>query len=632
MKKMTGTSMDLTQDNIGKLQQLFPEVFTEGRINYEKLRLVLGDDIENKEERYAFTWHGKAQSMRLAQTPTLGTLRPDKTSSKAWNETNNVYIEGDNLEVLKLLQIAYFGKIKTIYIDPPYNTGNDFVYKDDFKDNIQNYKSITGQATRSNPETSGRYHTDWLNMMYPRLKLARNLLIEDGLIFISIDENEIVNLRKMCDEIFGEENFVSQIIVQSNKRGQTYKDIAKTHEYLLIYSKSGHAEIHELPKTDGQLPFTDEKGPFDLWELRNRNPKFGRHNRPNLYFPIFVSPSLKDGNGYHKISLQESKEFSNAVYPKNSEGKDSCWRWSKDKIKSTDICSPTAVLIAKQRRDGEWNIYEKSRKATTKPKSIWDETDVINEQGTIELGVLGLASYFDHPKPLGLIKKILYISTDADSEDIVLDFFSGSSTVADAIIQLNAEDGGNRRFIMVQLPEALAENSDAHNAGFNNICEIAKERIRRAGDKIIIETEKRELDTGFKVFKLDSSNLKRWDSEFGNLEEHLFAAQYNILEGRSQGDLLYEIMIKQGISLNAEIREVKIGRKTLYDIGRGALLIFLEDNIDLRDINEIVKQKSSFMDSKVVFRDSGFADDTVKTNAIQILKQAGIKEDHVRSV
>ncbi|OUM86197.1 site-specific DNA-methyltransferase [Parageobacillus thermoglucosidasius] len=629
MEKLDGKSMDIVKANIEVLKQLFPEVVTEGKIDFEKLKLILGEEIETRNEKYEFTWHGKTQAMKLAQTPSTGTLRPDKASSKNWDTTENLYIEGDNLEVLKLLQKSYFGKIKMIYIDPPYNTGKDFVYKDDFHDNIKNYKEITQQTTKANTETSGRFHTDWLNMMYPRLKLARNLMREDGFIFVSINDSEQANLKKMMDEVFGEDQFFAQIIVQSNKRGQTYKDIANTHEYLLVYSKSDKSSLFEILKDDDSLPYEDKIGKFDLWELRNRNPKFGKHNRPNLYFPIYVSPSLKDENGYSRISLKRTEEYCIEVYPKNSQGKESCWRWSANKIiEDGHLDSDCPTIVAKQKQNGDWNIYEKSRKITTKPKSLWSETEVINEQGTIELGALGLGAYFDHPKPVNLVKKILTISSEKD--DIILDFFSGSATTAHAVMQLNAEDGGKRKFIMVQLPEKTDEKSEAYKAGYKNICEIGKERIRRAGEKIVQETGKTDLDIGFKVFKLDSSNVKTWDPDFGNLEQTLFDLQDNIKEDRTKEDLLYEILLKIGLPLTIPIEEIDYNGKTIYNVAYGSVLVCLEDDIDLDIVQEMLKYQSEHMPPKVIFKESGFISDAVKTNAIQTLKKHGITD--VRSV
>ena len=628
-------SLDLVADNIAKLTALFPEILTEGadgnkRVDWEALRELLGESVEDKEERYQFTWHGKAQARRLAQTPSLGTLRPCVAESKRWNNTQNLFIEGDNLEVLKLLQKSYHQRVKMIYIDPPYNTGKDFIYPDNYRDNIANYLELTGQSDGgrkmgTNTETSGRYHTNWLNMMYPRLKLARNLLRDDGVIFISIDDTEVANLRKLCDEIFGEENFVSVIVIQSNKRGQTYKDIAKTHEYLLVYGKSDEMEIGELEKGDDSLPYQDSKGKYDLWELRNRNPKFGRHNRPNLYFPVYICPEELDEIGYAKISTEKSNKFRIAAFPKNSEGVDSCWRWSQKKINASDITSQAPIVVAKQKRDGEWNIYEKSRKNTTKAKTIWDDISVISEQGTTQLGELGLKGIFDHPKPVDLIKKTLQISTKDD--DLLLDFFSGSAATAHAVMALNAEDSGNRKFIMVQLPEPTDKPD------YPTIADIGKERIRRAGDKILADKGGIiNLDVGFKVFKLDSTNIKPWDVAFDTLEQDILTYADSIKSDRSAEDVLYEILLKYGLDLSLPISTHTLAGKTVYSIG-GVLVVCLDHAITLETVEAIAKLKAEWQPEtamRVVFRDSGFADDVVKVNAVQILKQAGI--DDVRSV
>ncbi len=624
MEKMSGASKDLTRENIQKLKALFPEVFAEGKIDIDKLRLVLGDDVETKEERYSFTWHGKAQAMKLAQTPSLGTLCPDKQSSKNWDITKNLYFEGDNLEVLKLLQSAYFGKIKMIYIDPPYNTGKDFVYKDDFRDNIKNYKEITNQVKQTNTETSGRYHTDWLNMMYPRLKLAKNLLRRDGVIFISIDDTELTNLKKICDEIFGEESYIATISVVNNFSGRSDdKFIATANDYLLMYQGGGF-ETYGVPLPEeyfDQYTEVDDNGRyFRLQGLRKRGKGARRIDRPKMFYPFFVDPETQ------RVYLAKEKDDFIEVLPKLSDGTDGRWRWGVETAKQR------LDLLAGRKVTGrdEWDVFEidyadiDGNLKTIKPKSLWIGSEFSSDTGTRNYKELMRGIDFTSPKPTYLIKYCLAQSTS--SNDIVLDFFSGSATTADAVMQQNADDGGNRRFILVQLPEPTDDPV------YTNICEIGKERIRRAGGKITQEVDNCQVDVGFKVFKLDSSNLKLWNPDYDNLEDHLFNMQNNLVDGRCQEDLLYEILLKQGIDITIDIKEVDINGKKMFDVGLGALLIFLENNVLLDDVNELVKCKSEFMDTKVVFRDSGFADDTVKTNAIQILKQAGIKEDHIRSV
>lgn len=642
-------SADILAHNLSQLNALFPEAFADGRIQFETLRQLLGGAVDESEEKYGLNWHGKRLARQISLTPSTGTLRPCPDESTEWDSTQNLMIEGDNLEVLKLLQKSYAGKVKLIYIDPPYNTGNDFVYPDNFRNGIANYLELTGQADggvkmATNTETSGRFHTDWLNMMYPRLRLSRSLLSPDGVIFVSCDDNEVQRLRDLLDEIFGEDNFFSQIIVQSNKRGQTYKDIAKTHEYLLVYGRSEETTLFELAKEGGSLPYEDKLGKFDLWELRNRNPKFGRHNRANLYFPIYVSPTDKDSNGYSKISLEKSERFNVEVTPKNSEGKDGCWRWSKQKILAEDCTSECAVVVGRQKRDGEWNIYEKSRKSTTKAKSLWDETGVISEQGTIELGNLGLKGAFDHPKPLALMEKI--VSIGMGENDLALDFFAGSGTTAHAIMAKNANDHGTRRFIMVQLPEPLEVKNKEQEQAISyceklgkpkNIAELTKERLRRAGAKIREECPMFSGDNGFRVFRLDESNIRVWSPDASNLAETLLDHHEHILDGRTEADIVYELLLKLGLDLCVPIDSRAIAGKTVGAVGRGVLMLCLAETIAAEEVEALAagivawhKELAPAGDSTVVFRDSAFADDVAKTNMAAILAQNGL--ENVRSL
>ncbi|WP_075980769.1 site-specific DNA-methyltransferase [Bacillus massilinigeriensis] len=612
MEKLDGKSLDLTKENINALKQLFPEVVTEGKIDFEKLKFVLGEEIETNKERYEFTWHGKAQSLKLAQTPSTGTLRPDKESSKNWDTTENLYIEGDNLEVLKLLQKSYFGKVKMIYIDPPYNTGHDFVYKDDFRDNVKNYKQITNQTTKSNSETNGRYHTDWLNMMYPRLKLARNLLREDGVIFISIDNNEIHNLRKACDEIFGQENFVEEIIWK-NKYGSGAKTKAfiEVHEYILCYSKTPINNItSELGETErAKYVKKDEK--YELRGGYRTQPLMTKSlgDRPNLVYPVY----------YNGVEIWPEKQ----------------WVWSKERM---EAAIKDNLVEFKQKNDGTYTIESKAylkdvhgNMRRGKPLSLLNGP--FNQDGTSEIRELFNGhSPFDFVKPSKLIRDLLSneINDKVDKEFIVVDFFSGSSTTAHAVMKLNAEDNGKRKFIMIQLPELTDEKSEAYKAGYKNICEIGKERIRRAGDKVVADTEKTDLDIGFKVFKLDSSNVKLWDPDNENLEQNLFDLQDNIKKDRSKEDLLFEILLKIGVPLTTPIEEVNVNGKVIYNVGFGSVLLCLEDEIELDTVRVLIKLKPEDFDVKVIFKETGFLDDSVKTNAIQTLKKNGITD--VRSV
>lgn len=634
-------SADIVDDNVEQLKVLFPDAVKEGKIDFDVLKQLLGSAVDERDEKYGLNWFGKRKARQLALTPSTGTLRPCPEDSVDWDTTENLMIEGDNLEVLKLLQKSYASKIKLIYIDPPYNTGKDFVYPDNFRDSIRSYKEITGQLEggrpiSSNTDTSGRYHTDWMNMMYPRLRIARELLRSDGLIFASCDDNEVQRLRFMLDEVFGEDNFASQLIIQSNKRGQTYKDVAKMHEYVLVYGKSDEATLFELAKVGDALPFEDAIGRFDLWELRNRNPKFGKHNRPNLYYPIYVSPNDHDANGYSKIALERSAQFSVPVTPQNSEGVDGCWRWSKEKIRTVDCSSPTAVVVGRQKRDGEWNIYEKSRKSTTKPKSIWDDNAFISEQGTIELGDLGLKDAFDHPKPLGLMRKI--VSIGMEQGDIAMDFFAGSATTAHAVMAENSADAGSRKFIVVQLPETIDANSKEQTAAAQvcsklkrplNLAELTKERLRRAAKKIKAENPMFSGDTGFKVFKLDTSNIREWDPNREDIAGSLDESVEHLRADRTEEDVLFELLLKMNLELTVAISSKTIAGKTVHNIGAGTIMACLDRKISNKDVEKLAlgianwhKQLAPTGETVVIFRDGAFADDVAKTNLTAILEQA----------
>lgn len=563
----------LAQDLLEQLKQLIPEAIADGKINWETFKEILGEHLEEESvEHFGLNWTGKRQARQLASMPSKGTLVPMPGEGIDEETTGNIFIEGDNLEVLKILQKSYAGRIKLIYIDPPYNTGNDFIYKDDFREPLNDYLKKTNQSDEegnlltSNPKSGGRFHSNWLNMMYPRLRLAKNLLTDDGLIFISIDDNEVHNLRQILNEFFGEENFVAQIIIQSNKRGQTYKQISKTHEYLICYANEPDAEIRELEKESSILQYTDMVGMYDIRELRNRNPKFGSFNRPNLFFPIYVSSNIKDKDGFHAISLEYSEEFCIEVFPLNSEGKESCWRWGKPKISQQNLFDVTkAPLVSKQRRDKGWNIYEKYRKTTYKAKSIWEENEVISEQGTIDLKEIGLKGFFDFPKPVHLIKKLITLGSEED--DLVLDFFAGSGTLAQALLELNSLDGGKRKFICVQTPDKYYEESEAQKAGFTTISDVSKERIRRVIEKVKQEISRQlnpredQQDLGFKVYKLDHSNLKIWeDCKSANVQvvqQSFLEFQVRLVEGWTEDKVITEVQLLEGFLLDSRINKVE---------------------------------------------------------------------------
>ena len=647
---MNGYSQTPKEERIEKLKAIMPEIFDEGKIDWEKLRAVLGDDVDIADERYRLNWAGKSDAFRVMQEASAATLVPSREESVGFDNTQNIFIEGENMEVLKVLQKSYFGKIKMIYIDPPYNTGNDsFIYPDRFAESREEYMRRVGDKDddgymlrdgmfRKNSKENGQYHSNWLNMMMPRLYLAKSLLREDGVIFVSIDDNEVHNLRLLMNEIFGEENFFAQVIIRANSRGQTYKQIAKTHEYILIYTKNDQTELFELEKDteNSDLNLIDDISNFNIRELRNRNPKFGRHNRPFLFYPIYVNPNIIDKDGFSPVSLSASDDYIIKIEPFNSTGKESCWRWGVTKS-SVNICANTlkSNLVAKKKADGNYNIYEKYRKTTYKPKSIWDDNSFLTETGTIEVKQLGFNNEFDFPKPISLVSQIVKLA--ADDEDIIMDFFAGSGTTAHAVMQLNREDGGNRKYICVQLPEPCDENSEAAKAGYATIADISKERIRRAGAKIRAEIgaeqkkKKGQLefddalsakmpDLGFKVFKLADSNFKQWCKIRGS-ETEIWKWQVRefvdpVAKNATVGNMVYELLLKSGKDLNSTIEH----KGDYYVVNDGELVLMLESATQ-----ETVDAVLAASPKKVIALDRLFeGNDQLKTNTVLQMKDAGI--------
>ena len=612
MRKLTGESMNITEENLKAMQQLFPEAFEEGKIDFDVLRQLLGDFVDDEQERYSFKWNGKGKALRLSQTPSMGTLRPCKEESKDWDNTENLYIEGDNLEVLKLLQKSYYGKVKMIYIDPPYNTGGDFVYKDNFHDNIQNYKEVTGQVDGegnkidTNTESNGRFHTDWLNMMYPRLRLARNLLSNDGVMFISIDYNENYNLREICDSIFGDNGFVGEIYWESKTKSQntitSYNKLQPKAEMILVYSKQDKRRFNLISRGEKEYNLKDENGEYreHILEVMNAN---GVRGRETMIFDI--------SDGVATVSLEDGKQ----------------WQLGQDQVATYknrgDLFIRDDKVVIKMRPDDErneltdpfWGFFSKELGTAESAKK--ELTSIIGKHG------------FETVKPVDIIKRLVYHGTE--KEDIILDFFSGSGTIGNAVIQLNAEDGGHRNFIMVQLPEPTKKDSEAYKAGYKNICEIGKERIRRAGDKIKAEAGDKaaDLDIGFKVFKLDSSNLQKWNPQPDDLVMTLQQATDNFLPDRTEQDVLYEIMLKMGLELTCQVEEEQAAGETVYIIGSGALMICLGQKITTAVAEAVVKLHEEYESElwQVVFRDTGFASDMDKTNVKETLKAAGLDED-----
>lgn len=623
MEKLNGQSADVIAENIDQLKTLFPEAFTEGNIDFDTLKQLLGGTVEEREEKYGLNWHGKRRARQLALTPSTGTLRPCPEESVDWDTTQNLMIEGDNLEVLKLLQKSYANKIKLIYIDPPYNTGNDFVYPDDFRDNIKNYQMLTGQIDSdgrkitSNSEASGRFHTDWLNMIYPRLKLARNLLRNDGVIFISIDDGELPGLRLVADDVFGEENFIACFIWKSrqNKDNRTVTGASIDHEYLVCYGNSIRGAARD--KSQYSNPDGDPRGD---WASANMVGIATADRRPNLHYDL-IDPATGLNYGCPEMG----------------------WRYER---------STMAKLIAENRI-----LWPASPDGRPRRKAFINELDsdftgfstivgegVFTRDGTADIDSLFEVRVFNFPKPVRLITDIL--EQGSDENDIVLDFFAGSGTTGHAAMASNAGGNINRRFILVQLPEQLdPENKEQKTAAdycdklgkFRTIAELAKERLRRASKKIKAQNPLFAGDLGFRVFKLDSSNIRAWQPNRDDLEKTLLDHAEHIVAGRSEQDILYELLLKLGLDLTVPIEQKTIAGKFVHSVGAGALLVCLSETIDRDTIEPLAqgivgwhKELKPAVDTRVVFRDSAFADDVAKTNITAILQQHGL--DDVRSL
>ena len=634
MQKITADSPeskspDLVAENITKLKELFPELLTEGEngnsVNLDVLKQLVGDQtVTDAEEKYGLNWHGKRKARQLALTPSTGTLRPCPEDSVDWGNTKNLMIEGDNLEVLKLLQKSYAGKVKLIYIDPPYNTGKDFVYPDNFKDNIKNYLELTGQTGEggnklsSNTEASGRFHTDWLNMMYPRLKLARNLLREDGLIFMSIDDNEVDNLRLLCADIFGSENFLAQIVwqkIHSTKNDARY--FSDTHEYQLVFAKNiEYAQIKLLPRTEKMdarfaNPDNDPRGPWSSGDLvANEERKDGRFE---VKGPTGASFNVPEGKHwvYSKENLLRYVQEGRIWFGKNGDAFPRLKRYLSE--------------------------VQQGRKCDT----IWLSDEVGHNQESMRevKALFDGDGVFNNPKPVRLLTRVLELSLDKDYT--VLDFFAGSGTTGHATLRQNAADSSNRRYILVQLPETLnPEDKDQKIAAdYCNkirkpltIAELTKERLRRAGRKIKEENPMFSGDTGFRVFKLDSTNIREWGPNRENLAESLEASVDHLKSNRTDDDILFELLLKLGLDLCVPMEQRTIAGKNVHSIGAGVLITCLERKIAKTEVEPIAlgiaawhQELAPAGETTVVFRDSAFADDVAKTNLSAILDQHGIK-------
>lgn len=596
LPKMNLSSMDLISERIEQLKQLLPEVATESGIDFDKLRLVLGDEVDEGAERYAFTWPGKADAIRQSQTPSMATLRPVPEDSVNWDETENLYIEGDNLEVLKLLQRSYHGRVKLIYIDPPYNTGNDFVYRDRFGDTIDNYREQAGLASQSNADTSGRYHSDWCSMIYPRLRLARELLADDGVICISMDDHEARNLRLICDEVFGEACFVAQLIWKSrqNKDNRTINGISVDHEYVLVYSKHAGMRVFRGADRDENSyknPDNDPKGP---WASANMVGLATAAARPNLHYDL-IDPATGINYGcpdkgwrYDRAGMQRLIDAGLILWPDNPNGRPRRKKYLSEL--SGDLAGYPSII-------GQ---------------------DLYTRNGSAEIKDLFDATVFDFPKPSELIREMVE-QTTSDS-DIVLDFFSGSGSCAQAVMRQNAIDGGKRAFICVQLPEVCKADSEPARYGYVNLCEIGKERIRRAGAKIAAEVEdankqlrlgeepKPVPDIGFRVLKLDESGIER--PKPGELMLDV------VKPDRSDEDIIFEMMLKWGLELTLPIEKVDAAGYPCYSVAFGELVCCLAPGLNMQVLDAIAD-----MDPRRVLMLDRNLDDTTKLNAVQAFKR-----------
>jgi len=619
MKKLTAgdpetMSPDLVAANLERLKALFPELVTEGpegaAVDVDVLKALVGDKtVTDADEKYGLNWHGKRQSRQLALTPSNGTLRPCPEESVDWDTTQNLMIEGDNLEVLKLLQKSYAGKVKLIYIDPPYNTGQDFVYPDDFRDSIRNYQEITGQIEdgrkiSSNTEASGRFHTDWLNMMYPRLKLARNLLRSDGAIFVSIDDNEVHNLRAVMDDVFGEENMVATFAWQKKDTpSNDSKSVSVTHEYIVMYARSEAFSRNLLPRTEEQL--ANYKNPDD-------DPR---------------------GDWIRSTLIRKEERIDRRYVVRNPQGRDrlpppgTSWR----------VPPETFARLEEENRiwwgqdaDGELPFQKKflsEVQSGVVPVSWWDyQFAGSNRNAKLEIRrTFGGDVPFDTPKPSSLVGRILDVATDKETGDIILDFFAGSGTTGHAVLNHNLKESGNRRFILVQLPEPTA-----HQA-YLSIADITKDRLRRVGALIHAENPLFSGDIGFRVFKLDSSNIREWEPDPNNLDQTILDYTEHVKKGRAEQDILYELLLKLGLDLCVPVEQKVISGQAVHSIGGGVLMACLSLEITREDVEPLAQGVVAWHqalapagDTTCVFRDSAFADDVAKTNLTAILNQHGL--------
>ena len=607
---------DLTAENMTRLKDLFPAAFRDGEIDLAALKQLLGvDDEGDADERYGLVWHGKRKARQIALTPSTGTLLPCPDDSVGWDRTRNLLIEGDNLEVLKLLLKSCAGTVKLIYIDPPYNTGKDFVYEDNFRDSVGNYLQVTGQGDRegkrltSNAEQSGRFHTNWLNMMYPRLKLARSFLRDDGAMFVSIDDGEVGNLRHVCDEIFGEENFVANVVWQKKyTRANDARWFSDNHDHILVYGRKKDAlQLNGLPRSEAQLksysnPDNHPNGP---WKATPLHAKSGKNTNPFTFSNgVTWAPPSGTFRRFNDASMRRMDEM------------DEIW-FGADGSQ------------VPQRK----TFLSQAKKGVT-PTTLWTYQEAgHNHEANNDLKALDLGGLFDNPKPVRLVRKMLELATAADAEHVVMDFFAGSGTTAHAVMDANEADGGNRRFICVQLPEPIDPPRQTGGASFSDIADIAAVRIRRAGEAAAKSGEQEVLDRGFRRLKLASSNFRAWTPDADGLEKTLLDNVEHLVPGRTDLDILTELLLRLGLDPCAPVKRRRIAGKEVYGVEDGPLIACFAENVARDVVEDLGTGIVAWADAmgqngsvRVVMNDSGFQDDVAKTNLASILDQGGITE------
>ncbi len=627
MDKLKFETPDMVAGNIDKIAALFPSAITEMRgedgevkrgINFEVLKQLLSRDVVDGDECYEFTWVGKKAAMAEAARPIAKTLRPVKEDSRDWDTTENLYIEGDNLEVLKLLQESYLGKVKMIYIDPPYNTGHDFVYPDSFMMDNDEYNEGTGyfnedgsiNYNRENNRAGGRYHSDWCSMIYSRLMLSRNLLVEDGAIFISIDDNELASLTEICNEVFGESNFVGCISrATGTTTGQDANKIGSSLDYCVVYAKSDSFTLNGIgldEKDMKRFNEMDSKGRYSVLQLRKTGNADRREDRPNMFYEV----TAPDGDAVFPFGPSDYLSrwrVSRESYEKLV--RDNMIVWKKDKSERCPIVDGYKKSL--------WTPYVKYylEGRTKQVSNLFQDIEGNKKASIVLKDLLGAKGIFDNPKPVEFMGIISNISTNKES--VILDFFSGSATTAHAVMQLNAEDGGHRKFIMVQLPEKCDEASEAYKAGYKNICEIGKARIRRAGDKIKAEHPDAHLDTGFRVFRVDESNMEDVYYHPEELTQTMLGGMVsNIKSDRSDLDLLYACLLDWGVEINLPHSAETLDGCTIHNVDDGALVACFDENVP----DTVIRRMADLHPLRAVFRDSSFASDDSKINVTEIFK------------